>query len=221
MSTAPRTGERRPLSVREHAWARAVASWLTRRGASPNGISLTGMLAALLAGAALAATPYLGSWHPLAFLAAAVLIQVRLLANMFDGMVAIESGKSSPLGELFNEIPDRISDGAVLIGAGYALGGQIELGYLAGCLALFIAYLRAEGKVTGAHQEYCGPMAKQQRMMTITAGALLSALVPAGWTVWPGHGVLALALWLIVLGGLVTVVRRLARISAALRRAKA
>jgi phosphatidylglycerophosphate synthase len=137
-------------------------------------------------------------------------------------MVALESGKASSLGELFNEIPDRVSDFAVLVGAGHALGGQVELGCLAACLALFIAYLRAEGKVAGAHQEYCGPMAKQQRMMIITAAAVLSAFVPAGWTVGPGPnwGVLSLALWLVLLGGLVTVVRRLTRIAAALRRAR-
>jgi phosphatidylglycerophosphate synthase len=176
------------------------------------------MLAALLAGALLAATPHIVPWHPAAFLAAAALVQVRLLANMFDGMVAIESGKTSALGELFNEIPDRVSDVAVLVGAGYALGGRVELGYLAACLALFIAYLRAEGKVAGAHQEYCGPMAKQQRMMTVTAAAVLSAFVPPDWSVAPGWGVMTLALALVLLGGAVTVVLRLARIAAALRR---
>jgi phosphatidylglycerophosphate synthase len=178
------------------------------------------MLAAILAGVSLAVTPYLEPWHAIGFLAAAVLIQARLLANMFDGMVAIESGKTSALGELFNEIPDRISDVSVLIGAGYALGGKVELGYLAACLALFIAYLRAEGKVAGAHQEYCGPMAKQHRMMTITAAAVISSFLPAGWIVLPGYGVLALSLLVILAGGAITVVRRLARISNSLRRLK-
>ena len=124
------------------------------------------------------------------------------------------------VGELFNEIPDRVSDAGVFIGAGHALGGNIELGYLTACLALFLAYVRAEGKVAGAHQEYCGPMAKQHRMMTITVAATVSPFVPEGWVVWPGYGVMAIGLCVILAGGLVTVVRRLARITTALRKGK-
>lgn len=41
---------------------------------------------------------------------AAVFIQCRLLCNLFDGMVAVEGGKSTPSGELFNDIPDRVAD---------------------------------------------------------------------------------------------------------------
>ena len=59
------------------------------------------------------------------------LIQLRLAANMFDGMVAIETGKASPTGAIYNEIPDRVSDAAMFLGAGYAAGGQPPLGYRA------------------------------------------------------------------------------------------
>jgi phosphatidylglycerophosphate synthase len=221
----PHAPERRPLSTRDTAWARALAAWLARCGASPNGISLAGMLAGLTAGAALAATPALGAHAWAGFLAAALLIPVRLLANMFDGMVALATGRASPLGELFNELPDRVSDAAVLIGAGYAAGGCPELGYLAACLALFIAYVRAQGKVAGAHQDYGGPMAKQQRMAVIVLAACYAALAPRSWQPelagWPGHGVLTVALVLVLAGGVVTVAARLTRIAAALRRKSA
>jgi phosphatidylglycerophosphate synthase len=84
---------------------------------------------------------------------AAVGVQLRLLANMFDGMVAIETGRTSAVGELYNEVPDRVSDTAVLVGAGYAAGGCPVLGYVAALLAVFIAYVRAQGRVAGASQE--------------------------------------------------------------------
>src|SRR5207245_4613587 len=113
-----------------------------------------------------------------AWLAAALLIQLRLLANMLDGMVAIECRRASPVGELFNEVPDRISDVATLIGAGYAAGGDVTLGYLAACVALFTAYVRAMGKAAGANQEFGGPMAKQQRMFIVTVIAVYCAVVP-------------------------------------------
>ena len=215
MSTVS-TPERRPLSTRDSRWAIATAGWLARLGASPNGISLAGMFAAVLAGAALAATPHVEApWAAVLFPAAAALILARLLANMFDGMVALQTGKSSPVGDLFNEVPDRVSDAAVLVGAGYALGSRPELGYLAACLALFIAYVRAEGKVAGAARDYGGPMAKQQRMACVIAAAVLSAFLPAEW------GVMSWALGVVLAGGLLTAALRLRRIAAALRRARA
>ena len=58
-------------------------------------------------------------------------IVVRGMGNLLDGMVAVESGKASPFGELFNEISDRVADIAILIGAGYTAGGNPVLGYLA------------------------------------------------------------------------------------------
>jgi phosphatidylglycerophosphate synthase len=108
---------------------------------------------------------------------------MRLLANMFDGMVAIESDRASPIGELFNEVPDRVSDAALLIGLGYARGGHVLLGFTAALLAVFTAYVRAMGKVAGGRQEFCGPMAKPQRMLVVTATALWCGLAPAAWQV--------------------------------------
>ncbi len=89
------TADRRPLASREHAASKAVARWLAVRGISPNAISIAGMIAGIAAGAALAATTLAPAaiWSRTAFLAAAACIQLRLLANMFDGMVAIETGK--------------------------------------------------------------------------------------------------------------------------------
>ncbi len=213
--------ERRPIAARRWPIWQKTAKVLAQRGVSPNGISLTGMGCGLAAGAALAATTSAGDWERLAWLIGAALIQLRLLANLLDGMVAIESGRASPIGELYNEVPDRVSDSATLIGAGYAVGGAPVLGYLAACAALLTAYVRAMGKAAGAPQEYCGPMAKQQRMALLTAVALYCALAPAAWQpTWTGLGLVAAALLVIALGGLITALRRLARIAANLRRSK-
>lgn len=178
------------------------------------------MVCGVAAGVALALTASAPAWERAAWLAAAVLIQLRLAANMLDGMVAIESGRASPLGELYNEVPDRVSDTATLVGAGYAVGGDIVLGYAAACIAVFTAYVRAVGKVAGAPQEFCGPMAKQQRMFLVTVIALFYALAPRDWQpAWgdfPGRGLVTAGLLLIIIGGLLTAIRRLARIAACL-----
>lgn len=213
--------ERRPIAARRWPIWQKTAKGLAQRGASPNGISLAGMGCGVAAGAALAATAYAGEWDHLAWLAGAALIQLRLLANLLDGMVAIESGRASPVGELYNEVPDRVSDAATLIGAGYATGGAAALGYLAACAALLTAYVRAMGKAAGAPQEYCGPMAKQQRMALLTFIALYLGLTPTAWQpTWNGFGLVAAALVVITLGAVLTALRRLARIAANLRRGK-
>jgi phosphatidylglycerophosphate synthase len=213
--------ERRPLASRDRAVSKRLAHWLACFGVSPNAISIAGMAAGIAAGVAFALTGLPG-WRLLAFLAAALLIQLRLLANMLDGMVAIETGKASPLGALFNEVPDRVSDAAICIGAGYAAGSLPELGYLAACVALFVAYVRVQGKVAGAQQEFCGPMAKPQRMFVLTIAAVYCGLAPVNWQPempgFPACGLMAIALGLIVIGGMWTAWRRLLRIGNTLRR---
>ena len=211
--------ERRPIASRDKRSSQVLAGWMAARGISPNAISLAGMAAGIAAGGAFAATTVPG-WERYAFVAAAVLMQFRLLANMLDGMVAVQCGKASPLGELFNEVPDRVSDTAAFVGAGYAAGGHPVLGFTAALFALFIAYLRAEGKVAGTHQEFCGPMAKPQRVFVLTVAAGYCGLAPMAWqpTVsgLPEAGVMAMFLCLIISGEIVTVVRRLTRIVRAL-----
>jgi phosphatidylglycerophosphate synthase len=220
MSDPSYVPDRRPISARNHPISIGIARWLAQSGVSPNAISVSGMVAAILAGAAFIGTTW-PAYGWLLFLAAALLMQLRLQANMFDGMVAIQTARASPVGELFNEVPDRVSDAAIFIGAGYAVGGMPELGYLAAIVALFTAYVRAEGKVAGAPQEFCGPMAKQQRMALLTVAALYAGLAPANWqprlSSLPDWGVIAVALLIIVIGGAVTAVRRLRRIARTLR----
>lgn len=163
----------------------------------------------------------LPGWERLAFIGAAVLMQLRLAANMLDGMVAVECHKASPVGELFNEVPDRVSDTAAFVGAGYAVGSHPVLGFTAALLALFIAYLRAQGKVAGAHQEFCGPMAKPQRVFALTALALYCGLAPVPWQpelAWPPRlGLMGIGLAVIIIGEVWTAGRRLRRVVQALK----
>jgi phosphatidylglycerophosphate synthase len=224
MSSA--AGDRRPIASRERPIFQAMAAWLIARRASPNAISIAGLIAAIAAGACLWATARVEPLPArLLFGAAAGLVQLRLLANMLDGMVAVGRGIASRVGELYNEVPDRIADAAALIGLGYAAGGSPELGYLAAILAVFCAYIRAVGKAAGAGSDFCGPMAKQQRMFTVTVAALYLALAPASWharsMLHEAWGIPAAALVLIIVGTAYTCLRRVAGIAAKLRRASA
>lgn len=159
--------------------------------------------------------------HPLFvrwwLIVAAVLIQMRLVCNLMDGMVAIEGGKKCATGDLFNEVPDRIADVAILAGFGFCALNQplgIHLGWLAAALAVMTAYVRMQGTALTGKHDFRGPMAKPQRMALVTAVCVVSAIFPAftDWVLW--------ALLVMVLGEIITVWRRLLGIAAILKGSK-
>lgn len=155
-----------------------------------------------------------GTW--LLLLTAAAGIQLRLLCNMLDGMLAVEGGFKSKLGDLYNEVPDRIADVVILVGAGYSVVTMpfgLTLGWSAALLAVLTAYVRLLAGSLGATQHFIGPMAKQHRMFVLTVGCLIGAaeysMAGSARAVW-------LALVVIVAGSLVTLARRLSRLASEL-----
>jgi len=210
--------DRRPIATRNRKWAQAMTAWLASRNVSPNAISIAGMCACIVAGIALAATSITN--YRILWLIAALGAQLRLTANMLDGMVAIASSRTSKAGELYNEVPDRISDAAVFIGAGFAWGGNVTVGYIATILAIFTAYVRAAGKIAGAPNEFCGPMAKQHRMLVVTLICVYAAITPRSWQMIAFNdlriGLMTVGLVVIAVGCVITVIRRVARIAHAL-----
>jgi len=204
---------RRPIKTRKTAWAKALARWLTRAGARPNQISLLSIVFAGLAGLCLLSSASGSEARRIGLLlAAALLIQLRLLANLLDGMVAIEGGLRTRSGEVFNEFPDRLSDVLILAGAGYsvtAVAWGPELGWAAAVLAVLTAYVRALGASLGTAQYFCGPMAKPQRMAATTLACLLTALEIV--LEWPPLA-MPTALGVIIAGSLGTVTRRIVAI---------
>jgi phosphatidylglycerophosphate synthase len=214
-TTERQSGARRQLKTRDAKWAAALAAWLARRGVSPNGISVASVAFASVGGACYAATLiWRAPWmDTVLFLAAAGGIQLRLLCNLLDGMVAVEWGKGSRAGEIFNDLPDRLADTIILCAAGYAAAGRHgpTLGWAAAVAALLTAYLRVLGRAVGAGTYFIGPMAKQHRMALLTVASVVAAVVVH----WGWHRrVLAVALGLIIAGSAVTLVRRLRRVVA-------
>ena len=211
--------DRRPIATRNRRWAQSATTWLASRNVSPNAISIAGMCACIVAGLSLGLTSV--QYNRVFWLIAALGAQLRLTANMLDGMVALASGRASKVGELYNEVPDRISDAAVFIGAGYAWGGNVALGYIATILAIFTAYVRAAGKIAGAPNEFAGPMAKQHRMLVITIACLYSVVVPRSCQILHlddfDMGVMSVALTVTIAGCVITVLRRFKRIARALK----
>ena len=199
---------RRPLKSRSSGWARASAAALARTSVTPNQISFASVVFAAAGAAALAF-----SGAPWALLVCAACVQLRLVCNLLDGMVAVEGGKASAVGGLYNEIPDRIADAALLVAAGHA-AGIAWLGWCGALLAVATAYLRALGGALGLPQDFRGPMAKQQRMAVLTLACVLGA---AEALVWHSRYALSAALWVIAVGALVTCLTRTRALALALR----
>jgi phosphatidylglycerophosphate synthase len=208
--------DRRPIKSRETRWAEAATRLLVRLGASPNGISLAGMGAGVAAGLAFAATSYTSGLEQRGlWLLGAGLCQTRLLCNLLDGMVALARQMASPTGELYNDVPDRVSDAAVFIGLGHAAGSEAALGYGAALVAVFVAYVRTLARSLGAPSDFRGPLAKPQRMALATLLGVYLGVAPEAWRL--GGGEPRVVLLIVIVGGGLTAIRRLARAASYLR----
>jgi phosphatidylglycerophosphate synthase len=204
---------RRPLATRNTSWARAFARWLAARRVRPNSVSVASVGFALISATAFVLSAHVANEAQAALLLlAAACVQVRLLCNLLDGMLAVEEGLKSRTGDIFNELPDRIADVLILVGAGYAVPALAygpPLGWAAAVTAMLTAYVRALAGSLGFTQRFIGPMAKPHRMFTLTVAALLASAeallhlparaIPTGLAV-------------IVAGAIVTSIRRTRRL---------
>ncbi len=136
---------RRELKTRKQSWVAHLTNRLVATNITPNQISLLSIVFALFSGIAFYLFAIKSAWIYL--LLASIFIQLRLLCNMMDGLVAVEGKKGTKSGELFNDIPDRFADIFILLGAGYACCAEwgATLGWIAGVLAVITAYIRTLG----------------------------------------------------------------------------
>src|SRR3546814_3580049 len=84
--------------------------------------------------AALGAAALLELGSPWGAWLCAIAIVLRLLCNLFDGLVAVAHARKTPTGVLYNEVPDRVADSLFLVALGYA-AGMPWCGWLAALLA--------------------------------------------------------------------------------------
>lgn len=200
---------RRPIASRNTGWAMGMTRWLAATSITPNQVSQGSVLAAAIAGAAFWASGQSDGALSISLLVGAALFcQIRLICNLLDGMVAVEAGKSAPDGAFWNEMPDRIADILILIGAGLAVGDP-ALGWAAAAFAVLTAYVRELGRASGMTPDFGGPMAKPHRMAVMTLAALGATLEP----LWDGRGqILTAALYVVAAGALLTTMLRCRRI---------
>ena len=203
---------RRPIAPLFRGAARSVTRACVRRGVSPDVISAMSILASLAAAGLLVVSR---EW-PLLLWVVPALLYLRLYCNMLDGMVAIAAGKASKRGELWNELPDRLSDALVFIGLALSGWCSPHLAYSSGLMALGVAYTGTMGQAMGVGRRFNGWMSKPWRMVAVHAGLWLQATAvalgaegffPGGRTLW-GLSALDAVLLVILVGGVQTCVVR-------------
>ena len=208
MDEPSRPESRRPLTTRSAGWAKALAAALARAGVSPDLISFISIPLAFAGMAALLHVP-----GPAGLVLCAVAVQLRLLCNLLDGMVAVEGGLGGPTGPLWNELPDRIADSVFIVALGMACGYPV-LGWAAALLAALTAYVRTTGGALGFPQDFSGVQSKPRRMFVMTVGCIVAAIVPREIDGWSA---LFVALVIIAAGSFITCVTRTRRLARLLR----
>ena len=200
---------RRPIRARSSALAQRAAARLVAADISPNQISVASVFFAAAGTLCLLYVP-----APFGPIFCAIGIQGRLICNLLDGMVAVEGGRKSALGNLYNEFPDRVADSMLIVALGYAADFP-WLGWFGALAAALTAYVRVFGGSLGMTQDFRGPMAKQHRMAVMTIACLAGAV--ESQISQTNYALLAAAI-LILAGSLATCATRTLAIASGLRR---
>lgn len=207
---------RRPIGESFRATARFATSLCVRLNIHPDAISYGSVVAAAIA----AFCFWKSGAHPWLLIVAPLVCYLRLWFNMLDGMVALASGKASWRGEILNDLPDRVSDVLIFVGAAHSGWMNPFLGYWAAMFALLTAYVGMFGQAVGVQREFSGVMSKPWRMVTLHLGAWLTLICLR----WDNGAIRLVGLTIldwtcvaILAGCLQTMAVRLRRIMAALR----
>ncbi len=197
---------RRPLKIRGWKITQNFASWLSKQNVTPNQISIASIVFSVMAGIFFLSFQHTDIYG-LLFSVAIILTCLfgRGCCNVFDGLVAVEGGKLTSSGELFNDVPDRISDAVIIITCGYASGFS-ELGWLAAVLSIMTAYVRTLARSIGAPSDFQGPMGKVPRMAVVSIATLLT---PLEFLYLDSFYILQMGLVIISIGCVFTVMKRL------------
>ena len=208
---------RRPIADGFRRTAHGATRFCVRTGVSADAISYSSLGFA----AAAAICFWQSNRYPPLLLVAPLFCGLRLWCNMLDGMVALASGQASWPGEILNDLPDRVSDVLIFVGAAHSGWMHPLFGYWAALLSLGTAYVGMLGQAVGVQREFSGWMSKPWRMLALGLGAWLSYAL-LRWN----HGDIVLAElsaldWIcgvVIAGCLQTSVQRVSRILRALKK---
>lgn len=167
-----------------------IGRGIARTGLTPNVITTLGLvLTATATGVVATGNPVVGGW---------ILVAGGLM-DTFDGAVARAAGRASPFGGFYDSVTDRISDGLILGGMAWWLRDEPRLFILvlvAVVAAEVTSYVRAKAEAIDLDCSV-GMLERVERAVLLMAGLIFHR--------W----LLEVVLWILAVGGTVTVVQRI------------
>jgi len=185
-------------------WARAAmkggveptAAWLVRRGVHPDAVTVFGTVASTASALWLIPTGHL--------FAASLVVGAFAILDLLDGAMARARGVQSPFGGVLDSVGDRLVDGAVFAGItwwAFSVDRPLLAGLALACLITgqLISYIKARAEAAGLRADG-GLVERAERLILGLAGVGLVGLgVPYA---------LDVALWLLVVGSVITIGQR-------------
>lgn len=165
-----------------------IARGLVRIGVTPNWLTFTGLVLSIV-GVVILLTgrPFVG----------AIVMALGAAVDAFDGAVARLRGSSGPFGAFYDSVTDRLSDAVVFSAAAWLVREDpllFTVAMIALAAAQLTSYVRAKAESLG-WDATVGIIERPERVII-----LITAI---------GLGFLPVALWVLALGGVVTVGQRL------------
>jgi len=150
---------------------------------------------------------YWANRYPWLLLLGPILILLRMFLATLDGLMAVTFGKSSPRGEHANRVPAEVSDVLLMLGIALSPSRMIP-----GLVALGICWLTTftglVGLSAGQATQSVGPVGQTDRLTALIVFSLGGFVAQVcGYR----GDALALFLWWVCLGGVITIVLRLWR----------
>ena len=170
-------------------------------GLTANIITATGVvLTALAAAAVVTGRVTLGG----------ILLFIGSVADALDGPVARARGTSSPAGGFYDSVADRVADGLVVGAIAWHVADDpllFAVVVTALVAAQLTSYIRAKGESLGVECSV-GLLERGERAFFLIAGLVVPVLLP-------------FAMWILAVGGLITVVQRFVHVGRRLSDAEA
>lgn len=141
-----------------------------RNNVHPDVINLLALIMSLFTGVAL----LYASNYKILFLAVPLLVLLRIAFNALDGLVARAQGVSSKIGEVYNELYDRLSDIVIFVFLAFAEYANAKLVLIALAAVLLNSYLGILGKSAGGSRVYKGFIGKADRMLYLGIVSIIS-----------------------------------------------
>jgi CDP-diacylglycerol--glycerol-3-phosphate 3-phosphatidyltransferase len=165
--------------------------FLLRRRLDPDLLTVCGTLVSLAAAAAIASGR---------LLLGGILILLGGFFDLVDGVVARHQGISTRFGAFLDSTLDRLADMALFTGIGvyYAAAGDPASVLLAGAAltaSVLVSYAKARAELVLPSFEV-GLLERGERVGLLAAGALFGVMIPV--------------LWIVAIGGTITVAQRFA-----------